>query len=173
MRQDAPDWQVENQIAELIYGSTETFESELERKAPHALELRRGLAIRLNTSEREQIEKTMRAIADQLSDGLLDLPEELLPPDLIEAAEQFAQKLRHWKNESLHELLHDLQRALTSDASEKVKAARTESLVRAIRESIDWAPAPKTDGKESPEPKSPPASESVGAKFRRITTATA
>lgn len=157
------DVETAERIQEAIFGSVEDYESAVAREDKAALELQRGLRIRLSTSEREEAEKVLRGLADQLIDGpLLDLPEEILSSGLLESAEQLSEKLKGWKNDALHELLGDLQRAVASDASGKVREARLESLVRAVKEVIGFAPvkADKPEPKEAPKP--PPMVE----KFR-------
>lgn len=162
---DMDDFELGERVAESIYGSVENYEEALKHNAPHALALRRGLAVRLQTRDRVAAEKAFHDLADQLENSLGDLDTDLLPEGLLKEAEEFAGKLRAWKDEGLHELLHDLTRALSSEGSDKVKAARVESLTRAVREAIEFQPEskPATD-KKSPDTKQP---ETVGDKFRK------
>lgn len=166
-RRDTPDWEIADGISEAIFGTTAEFEQALKKKAPAAIELQRGIDVRLRTRDREAIDKALTGVADQLEDGLLDLREDMLAPDLVEQAEQFAERLRGWKNEPLFELLHDLQRALTAKGDEKVREARLESLARAVQVVIGYEPPAKPKADTTPVDTKPPEDLTVGEKFRR------
>lgn len=153
---NAQDYEIEEGISAAVFGSIDEFNDALDREDKPAMALQRGLAVRLRSREREATEKFLNTLAEQLSDGLEDVRiGGLLPPDLIDDAAKFAERLRDWKDPVLFELLHDLQRALSgAEGSEKAKAVRVESLVRAIREAINWQPAPKEKPvkEEAPKP---------------------